>query len=259
MNTNAYLITCLTNLHVGAGGTNYDVIDNMVQRDPTTQMPTIFSSSLKGALREYFKNKWGENNGNLNYIFGADTDRNNQNESNIGHYKIFGADLLSIPVRSKQKTFFNATSLFLMQHINRMAKSLISPTSRFFEVSNMVEEGNPLTQTAGNVLEDWTSVGGLTLSNGHVGDNIALFHEKDFLRMASKLPVIARNKLVNGASKNLWYEEVVPRETRFVFFVSKEGDEEISSAFDQTLEDDVVQIGANGSIGYGFCKIQKIG
>lgn len=36
-----YKITCLTNLHVGNGESNFDIIDNAVEKDPVTSLPTI--------------------------------------------------------------------------------------------------------------------------------------------------------------------------------------------------------------------------
>ena len=42
-----------TNLHVGNGAVNYDIVDKTVQRDSISNLPIINSSSLKGALRDY--------------------------------------------------------------------------------------------------------------------------------------------------------------------------------------------------------------
>jgi len=58
--------------------------------------------------------------------------------------------------------------------------------------------------------------------------------------------------LENGQSANLFYEEVVPRETRFGFKIQASG---IDSYFD-TIAD--IQIGANATVGYGFCSLTKI-
>jgi CRISPR-associated protein Cmr4 len=52
MKTTLYKINTLSNLHVGSGDINFNVIDNQVQRDPVTNLPNINSSSLKGAFRE---------------------------------------------------------------------------------------------------------------------------------------------------------------------------------------------------------------
>ena len=54
MKTNLYVITTMSNMHVGSGEYNTGVIDNLVQRDVINEYPNINSSSLKGAIREYF-------------------------------------------------------------------------------------------------------------------------------------------------------------------------------------------------------------
>jgi len=51
MNVHLYKIECLTNLHVGSGDINYNVVDNEVEKD-INGYPMIHSSGLKGALRE---------------------------------------------------------------------------------------------------------------------------------------------------------------------------------------------------------------
>ncbi len=246
MKVDAYLIRCLTNMHVGVGGTNYDIIDNMVQRDVITEVPTIYSSSLKGALREFFKNKWGENNEKLNYIFGPDLtrqkERDENKKSNIGHYNFFAADLLSLPVQAKDKPFQHTSSKFLLEHINSMKNQL--------NIDNDVVKKAFETFLDKDVEIDW--------KQEQCGSDVGWKSKTEFKRIAKKLPVIARNKLENGESKNLFYEEVVPRETHFVFFVAKPEDEKYSKDFDDALKEQLVQIGANGSIGYGFCKISKI-
>ena len=67
------------------------------------------------------------------------------------------------------------------------------------------------------------------------------------------LPVIARNNLENGISKNLWYEEVVPSDSRFTFMII--GPDELMTKLNEVITETTVQIGANASVGYGFCKI----
>lgn len=72
------------------------------------------------------------------------------------------------------------------------------------------------------------------------------------------LPVIARNHLENGQSKNLWYEQIVPRQARFYFgIIDLNEDEKVNDLFKETIKNGLVQIGANASVGYGFCKIEK--
>ena len=54
--TSVWLIIPQTNLHVGNESTVcFSVIDKAIQRDVTTGLPCINSSSLKGAIKEYFE------------------------------------------------------------------------------------------------------------------------------------------------------------------------------------------------------------
>jgi CRISPR-associated protein Cmr4 len=251
--TDAYLITCLTNLHVGAEGVNYGVVDNLVQRDTITNIPVINASSLKGALREFFKNEWKENNDKLNYIFGPDSTRNNSSgKEGIGNYKFFEARLLSLPMRSDVKPFYNVTTIDLLDNINSLYKA--------FKNKNLIDKTgfSDIKESSVRVkLEDWFTVAKTDFpENKWIGENIATFDTDTFKKVVKSLPVIARNKLDNGESKNLWYEEVVPRESRFVFLVSKTDEYQVK--FDELIEDNVIQIGGNASVGYGFCKINKI-
>ena len=51
MPTAIYTIEAITNLHVGSGDVNYEIVDKEIQRDTATTLPTIHASSLKGAIR----------------------------------------------------------------------------------------------------------------------------------------------------------------------------------------------------------------
>lgn len=229
MKTATYIIRCLTNMHVGKGDATYEVVDKCVQRDVTTGTPCIYSSSLKGALRQFFS-KQGFTE--LDYVFGADVnrDKKNSNEKNeeehsIGNFTFFQANLLAYPVQTTEKniSYILKTNEALQKPIEELANLLSAP----FDIEKMLPEGHKEHKEP--------------LSN------------EDF----EQLPVIARNKLDNGESKNLWYEEVVPAESRFVFFVSYDN-EDIFKEFNKIIEEGVIQIGANGSIGYGFCKITNL-
>ena len=72
-----------------------------------------------------------------------------------------------------------------------------------------------------------------------------------------QLPVIPRNHLENGISKNLWYEEIIPRETRFYFITMVEKKCK-NEQFEAYLTDNIIQIGANATIGYGYSKISSL-
>ena len=266
MRNDLYTITTLSNLHVGSGEINFDIIDNQVQRDAITGLPTIHSSSLKGALREASgESKYTQ------YIFGAD---NKAKEAQAGAFHFFEASLLARPVRSNKKPYFMATSVGVIENfltfledfeisIDEKLKSELEALSKV-----KVQEGKTLIfETLDNViLEDFEAgVNGLTVSalEPFLGKNLALFADADF--KALSLPVLARNYLEDGASKNLWYEEVVPKKSKFYFAIAKptnldEADKkEKLDAFEKRFDSSThVQFGANKSIGYGYSKVEKV-
>lgn len=71
------------------------------------------------------------------------------------------------------------------------------------------------------------------------GKTLYILPEETFKKI--ELPVLARNKLDNGISKNLWYEQVVPHESLFAFAVL--GTEENLAIFKKAVDGKVVQFG----------------
>ena len=278
-----YIITAKTNMHVGSGEETYGLIDNRVQRDVLTNLPNINSSGLKGALREYFSQKFGERSQEVIEIFGSDSfekteesDKPDESKKHqAGKFRFFNANLLSIPVRSNVRPFFRATS-------PQVIEDLIDTLDTFgyddtFELKQSLEQlltlklskEAPLIFSGdeGVILEDSrikaVSVDNTKLDRTHLnkieavtGAPLAFMHNIDFNDMCSdfNLPLIARNKLEDGRSENLWHEQVVPRETKFYFFVLKPTDSNHNLLFSSG---EPVQIGANASIGYGFCHINE--
>ena len=62
-----FKMECLTNLHVGSGENNYNIVDKEVEKDPVLQVPTIHASGVKGALREHLE---AQGCGKVDEIFG---------------------------------------------------------------------------------------------------------------------------------------------------------------------------------------------
>ncbi len=245
----AFKITAKTNMHPGSGSENYGVIDNLVQRDTVTNFPCINSSSLKGALREYFKHYLEPDNDFITAVFGHDpkvtgddikdkeeeykkkgkTNAPTSPPQQAGKFRFFDAQLISIPIRSTNATMYYHNSC------NELKDEFISKT-KLFQINVDI--------------------------NKVFDANISL---KDCLMEFSKkvsdyeLPVIARNYLVNGESQNLWYEQILPRETQMYFIVLYPHENKAQfDIFKEEVEKNLVQIGANASIGYGFCEIELI-
>lgn len=267
MKTTIYTIEAFSNLHVGSGNVNYGIVDNLIQRDAITGLPIIHSSSLKGALREYYSGKLSKEV--VEKFFGSDP-KGNKRES--GSYRFFDAFLLALPVRSDKVPFFLATcrqviteflekvaafgiklpkdiSNGLNTLLNISLKNSTSPTVFTREYNEaLIEDLNE--KAIYNKIDDMKPLEALFGTYP-----LVLLNDTHFNTLCndSHLPVIARNYLNNGKSENLFYEQVLPRFTRLYYITC------------QMIENDclpeaeeLVQIGGNASVGYGYCKLSEL-
>lgn len=234
MKATLYTIECISNLHVGSGQDNDGVIDGLIQRDVVTDLPCINASSLKGALREHCE-KWNKAHNedaekvNVVKLFGKKV--SGEENCEAGEYRFLDASILSIPRPS-------VTAPFVQVTCDEVVKELQDKAS-LFGVGLGDNEKETILDLA-NVLE----------TNNCSYEDFKKYSNND------ELPVIARNCLENGVSKNLWYEQVLPRKSRLAFFILHD-DGEINEAFDSAITSVPVQIGANASVGYGICVIKK--
>lgn len=262
MTYHLYVIRCLTNIHVGSGESTFSIVDNEVQRDCLTGFPAIYASSLKGALRNHCVQS-GVSAQDINDIFGSD--------KKAGSYQFFQADLLTRPMRAVNSPYSYVVSPKLINQWNEAVrrsdhKELLLQEkweplsdSECFVGANDREieiEGTPAKTSTELFFAVFTSLLqklGISESDSRrvamMSDNC--FSEKD-------LPVVARNHLENGESVNLWYEEVVPRETIFYTIIGCPVSikQEIKESFDTVIEKSsaarLVQLGANASVGCGY-------
>ncbi len=229
MNTHVFKITAKTNLHVGnESGGDFTIIDKAIQRDPLTDLPCINSSSLKGAINEFCCNspmsslKGDDNKAIRKKLFGSDKLGKNAG-SQKGEAIFFDAKLLFLPQQDDKTLFHYVTSDNVIDMLNDRVK-LFNPEFNF---------AKPLNYNGKVVKTD--------------NDNFSVLCNDD------NLPIIARNVLENGESKNLWYEQVLPAETVLYTIIQEEGD-----VLAKALDGQIVQIGANATIGYGYCKFELI-
>lgn len=271
--TICYKMKCLSNLHAGSGDSGMGIIDKMVQRDKVTELPVVYSSSIKGAFREYFEE--GPESNTLeslaNAIFGPLVKNEAEGKDNgKGSHVFHEAQLLGLPLGSNKKPFFIATSKYNLQQWVKKAKLLLVTVDSTLEAEINalpdVNVGEPKVLGAnipGLFISDFENVsnieGNFPKLNLLLGNNIILLHHDDFKEQCSdyNLPVIARNNLENGESKNLWYEQIVPQESVFAFYTFTQKPE-ADDLFLKNINGKVVQIGANSSLGYGYCQIQKL-
>jgi len=270
-----YKITALTNLHVGSGDQNYGIVDKLVQRDPLSRLPVIHASSLKGALKIYCREVLGmteANNPPFRNSFGS--------EHNQGNDKYFSAHLLTIPIRSNVKPYFRATCPSILNEIYDLMLSFnFLATDNFLLAIKKLKDAcnrwdkkflvfNDLPVNA--IIEEYAFAGEFDNKTevfadnkirddlGYKKEDLVIVRDDVFMEICENLPVVARNRM--DKHKNLWYEELVPRQSEFCFFYvgAKENRvailDEIVKISSQGMP---VQIGANATVGYGFCKIEK--
>ncbi|MBN1222391.1 MAG: type III-B CRISPR module RAMP protein Cmr4 [Candidatus Aminicenantes bacterium] len=259
MNNHFFLLHAITNLHVGSGDT-IGIVDKTVQRDHITQRPIIHGSSLKGALREFCQLKIFDA---LDTVFGKMDDETQKTVP--GYFNFFSAHLVSMPFRSDRRPYFNATCPDAITELIDLAERLDIALPQK-DALKQFADSNPGDSEAivfersanGGSLENLTirtvdSIAGLDL----IGPFPSLVSDKSFSDICKcGLPVIPRNRLESGESANLWYEEVVPRESRFIFGLIAEDANDAS--FRTCVEGGLVQIGGNASVGYGFTKIRQL-
>lgn len=265
MDIDIFKIKALTNMHVGGNNISYGVIDKLVQRDPATSFPVIHASSLKGAINEHCQSGlFGEDEIDMVGIFG--------NQENSGQNKFFSAHLLTMPVRSNIQPWFNATCPALLKDLYEilLAFGLVSSSNsikRFYDsVKNLQGcEFTLFTETCPSdiLIEDWNKAGikkdGWELTHKQwfgPKENLVILRDDIFNELCENLPVVARNRI--DEPRNLWYEELVPRQSVFwtVHLRPKASRVDI---FENIINKKFpLQIGANATVGMGYCTLEKI-
>lgn len=267
MESKLYTIEAISNLHAGSGEINYGIVDNLIQRDAITDLPVINSSSLKGALREYCKTSSISNE--IEKLFGNKVRRLPHTPGSI---KFFDANLLAMPVRSDKRPYLMATCPLVLNEFVKKCRifNIAFPEAVFCNLQECEKElsVHPLVfseEYAGAQIEDIIQKADYKLIEKMddmrilIGDApLILVSNDDFSMLCDNnhLPVIARNYLNDGKSENLFYEQVLPRLSR-LYFVLIYTDKNDIEKFDNAIKKEIVQIGANASVGYGYCKIRS--
>lgn len=292
MNTyNTYMIETLTNMHVGSGDTHFGIVDNLIQRNPVTNVPVIHSSGLKGSLREYFvEPKLSKDE--IRDLFGADVEegineKSDQFTNTPGHLIFFEANMLTLPLRSNQNVYYNCISEEVLLDYLKFMKDFVKHDLNFDELKIFLRtmafgthDFYYFNEAADLEIEDYTKS---KKYDSTVPDSIktfffqyckldiehlAFFDSTIFSRICKEsIPVIARNYIKpDGTSGNLFYEEVLPRKTTLYFilgydsYLNQKDKESVKNKFDTEFNKpgNIYQFGANYSIGYGFSKIEKV-
>lgn len=278
MKSKIFSINALTNMHVGSGEVNYGLIDNLIQRDPILELPNINASSLKGALREYctILAKEKRLNFSIEAVFGSDP--KDQERRLPGSVRFFEAELVSLPVRSDKVPYMMATSKSRLLHIMNMIETFEPQNGSAIKVELQKVLKVLIDLTDESVVSFNRNLGGAVVGDlgaevkvvyknvddkldalsTVLGENLIILKDEDLKLLCSDdyLPVISRNNLEDRQSKNLWYEQVLPKYSRLIFALT--GEDKQFDDFCAEMNDSLVQIGANATIGYGLCKLSYI-
>lgn len=265
MTKKIYLINTITNLHVGSGDSDYGLVDNKVQRDVITGYPTINSSSLKGALRSKAE---ATGNTNILTIFGGeeiisinDNGEKTIKKSKKGKFIFYSAKLLFIPARSTKKPYYLVTCPKILEEFKEILE--LFGLKDYFPQNFIINEGyvNISNENEDIEIEEFVvKNSGIHIKKSKIKEfreEFVILSDENFSELVENLPIIARNHLDNGESKNLWYEEIVPRKSIFYFGVDMGTGNNYDKEFDRILEG-ITYIGGNVSVGYGVCEIMEV-
>ncbi|WP_296883678.1 type III-B CRISPR module RAMP protein Cmr4 [Thomasclavelia sp.] len=269
MATKMYLMKLETNLHVGNGDINYNIVDNEVERDVLTNQPIIYSSGMKGAFREYFTNELKIGDQSIIDIFGSDPKNSkNDQDKKPGGLKFFNGNCILLAMRNSAgtKPYSLVTTKTNLMHLVERMKLFNIPSNykdkcdfnKISDLNNYSLSNNNGLEVEGKAIQQ--RIQDSTFKNMLL--DLGIDREHDIVIFSNKsmedynLPVVARNVLENKISKNLWYEEFVPYNSYFYTFVS--GNDDLLELFDLQVKNKIVQFGANQSIGYGLVKMISI-
>ncbi len=256
MANHLFKIECLTNLHVGSGDVNYNIIDNEVEKDAVTGYPIIHSSGVKGALREHAsKNQFKDNESAEVAIFGQ---KSGKGDIAAGTYKFLDANFISRPMRVMNGEIASIP-VIAIDAINDFLHKITAFGCNPFGIEKIDMpdfKGNRFLSNVSNIRVEGESTDIVPPETANqlaelkdiIGESYAIAAKiNDY-----DLPVVARNQLDNGESKNLWYEEVVPHGSVFyTIIITQENEMELDLS-------DIIHIGAHETIGCGFTKFTKL-
>lgn len=234
-----FKLECLTNLHVGSGENNYNIVDREVEKDPVLQSPTIFASGIKGALREHLQARGCRK---IDEIFGKPLTKGSGDFS-YGQVKILAANLLAMPMRAT-----SGNAIYYMVSNRELLETYRNLNRSFAIDADIAPVFSQQVQVEGKTCRISDEPVAL------LGDRVALMDAADFKTIS--LPVVARNRL--HGFKNLWYEEFVPHKSVFYFYAICQ-DAALMETFTQEICQVPVQFGGNASVGCGYAKISVIG
>lgn len=270
-------VRALTSLHVGVGRSEGGYVDLPVQRDEFN-FPTIWSSSLKGALKANIRDK------DLRQLLGSEPGEEPTRPSAIS---LLDAKLLLMPVRVLDGVWSYATTLHFLQYLNKYLEvhSNVSGTKLGPLNLNLDPTKVYSTKFNGDVIVNEITLRGVEereklltelgldkLLPNEIRENILkqgliVLPDKDNLgltTLSKSLVIQYRVKLqidTKTVDKGPWSEEYIPMETIFVSTIlcrdnrSSTQQESTCEKFINYVDGRAIYVGGKETIGKGLVKL----
>lgn len=266
-----FFIKAVTNLHVGSGGNIESEVDLPFQKDEIG-FPTIYASSLKGAMKSHFLRAFEDDKPLIHRVFGSD---NSGDEAS--KISILDALLLGIPARglsldsSSSKIWYYVTSYSVMKKIKsylELISYICDGVNLDFELSENICYGDGCPS---DLLLNEIEVRNLTvvqkdsiffqvLENYQIAPLIVL-DDSTAMNVISRSLLRVRRIRINRETKTavsggLWSEEYVPINTVFFSAILLKNDKAACDFANTHLrKTDYLIVGGKETIGKGMVKL----
>jgi len=286
-------LICETPLHAGSGDA-LGVIDLPIQRERHTGFPKIEASSLKGALRESFEEKFitdrntTRNNPDIYSLFGPE-ESDARTEPRSGAIAFTDGRLLLFPIKSMKDVYAYATCpLILEKFMKEMELANVVDIPEIPKENTIPETSGILVQADKVILEEYTfivkkenacskfatwiaeklfcSTPELKYWKDKISKDLIVLSNDDFKDMVNLFTeVVTRTKINNETgtveSGALFTEEYLPQESILYSLVMaspefKKGGMTAKSVMDYFEKELslVFQLGGNATLGKGLLR-----
>jgi CRISPR-associated protein Cmr4 len=295
MNKQLLTIYARSPIHVGSGS-SVDIVDLPIMRERITAFPVIPSTSLKGVLLQWSREKWGDARKEAipeksEIIFGYSKKINKGNEeeqiSAAGCVQIMEGKILAFPVRSLAGCFAWITCPTVLERFNR-------DTGKNIPIPNVEKDkaiaGSEIITNNQVVLEEY-AIGVQNVINIKAGDvankmldivddpvwkskltgRLAIVHDENFQHFVTTCTEVNTRIAIDPASRTntsgaLFNQENVPSESVFYSVLhilpprGEKKNENPEALLDELFNPQplILQIGGDETTGFGLCEIKKI-
>jgi len=286
----------LTPLHVGTGQAT-GAIDLPVARESHTGLPIVPATALKGVWRDVFEQL--DDQKRVERLFGPELKQDSSGSLQAGGLVLTEAHCLALPLRSASIPFVYATSLLVLERLVRNLDAFgvrllenfretiagLQP-DRVYVADKDQDNTNLLVEDlffqekevffSSRLQEVAQGLAGLLPeqekeTRARLVRNLVLLPDGEFSALVDQaLPVQARihlgdNKSASADGGNLWYEESVPADTLFAYFLRnrpghKDGDpvQDFLDAVTDAGRSRTLQIGGNETVGQGWFAVTQL-